>query len=79
MRPDWFKCNTCLFATAELGLVCNLNSIKKGTHAEGFCEKWICKNCWCSWDTCDYPKEEGENWRGVYHDHTKCLPVRFKE
>ena len=46
--------------------------------SNSYCNEWICSNCWNSWDTCDYPKSEGD-WRGIYYNHDKCLPVRFRE
>ena len=82
MRPDWFRCKTCLFgeevdADGVLLIGCyNLNKIQLKT-ANEFCKEWICANCWNGWDTCDYPDTK-KGWIGIYHDHNTCSLVKFK-
>lgn len=82
MQPDWFCCETCLFGVeidedGVLEIECNNSSIYEFKDHSDFCKEWTCNNCWCSWDTCTYPKDE-DGYRGIYDDHNKCEPVRFK-
>ena len=77
MRPDWFRCGTCLFGTSDSTFICHVNSESKSKSPTDFCKEWTCANCWNPWDTCDYP-DTGDAWVGVYHDHNTCETVKFR-
>lgn len=84
MRPEWFRCETCLFGTLNVEfrndtdqITCNINPETKTKALYDFCKEWICKNCWNSWDTCDYPDTK-KDWVGIYHNHNICGKVKFR-
>ena len=84
MRPDWFRCEKCLFGMMVkdedgdgFNIDCNISSSTDCKKHTDFCKEWTCANCWCSWDSCTYSKDE-DDFRGIYDDHNKCEPVRFK-
>ncbi len=63
-RPDWFKCDKCLWFQSFDGGWCNFYPETIGAIAAGYCSKWICKDCEGPWD-------EGEN-------HLECLHVEVE-
>ena len=84
MRPEWFKCENCLFAIIKSmnknhsdQVICSMASEAKSKCLHNFCKEWICEHCWNSWDTCDYPDTK-EDWVGIYHNHNICGLVKFK-
>jgi len=84
-RPVWFKCEKCLLweiASKEIKTDrgwCSCSSTPKviknelnSVYRTQFCEKWICKNCWETWDTVDFTNNSP-----VFINHSTCKEVVF--
>ena len=79
MRPEWFKCDNCLFLSNR-GMIhgmCYLNNATVTVNLESFCEKWTCNNCWDKWNDGTYPDKDREDWYIIYDDHSMCKPAIF--
>ena len=67
MRPEWLKCEGCLFLTdPDKGSgVCRFDRDWASMRLEDFCASWTCRRCLQPWR---YPNQDNI----VYDKHFNC-------
>lgn len=71
MRPEWFKCEKCLWFKA--GTSCWHGNEVASTTNDAYCSKWTCMNCWQRWDSCSTMND-----LFYYINHSSCREVAFE-
>jgi len=80
MRPEWLKCEGCLFFIPSLGdgpWHCRLRNIKiVPTEPDNFCAAWTCRRCLQPWRYSNINYEDdrriwGWDYSGV-NNHYEC-------
>lgn len=79
MRPEWLKCETCLFFIRGVGIVapyCQCSPRLQILEEDRFCDSWTCRHClqpWRApnWDYSDDRRVWGWEYYRV-HDHNTC-------
>jgi hypothetical protein len=85
MRPEWFRCETCLWyqedkqgnkgVNSEADCM-NTNMLTRALPFE-YCENWTCARCFQTWDDYFFAEVAELSDRQLYTDHAKCQPVLF--
>lgn len=84
MKPEWFRCEHCLWADESEDndkdyITCRHTSQPGEDSAlfrnDFFCQNWTCARCWQGWD---YWNHAVGVHKWLFRDHTKCAPVRFE-
>lgn len=92
MRPDWLKCEKCLWfgekqdisdLFAGLAEALNKHQCKHSTMRikiteNDYCENWTCLNCWETWDDVQKIKIDTIHFSNPWPitDHNNCTPTR---
>ncbi len=50
MRPEWFRCDKCLWFQPLNGNWCYFDPDPIETIPQSYCSKWVCKDCQGVWD-----------------------------
>jgi hypothetical protein len=50
MRPDWWRCDSCIFYVCNGEVVCNYHPGGEPTIPAAFCNRWRCGKCQGEWD-----------------------------
>lgn len=67
MRPEWLKCEVCLYYTVQ-SKVCKLEPSTYEKDRDAYCSHWTCRRCLCPWHA-----KHGE----ALIDHSKCQEAIF--